>query len=55
MGAHTIGSGLRRASSLISAHGWYARYAVPLADAPLSRLLPLATIEAALKAAGKYR
>lgn len=34
---------------------WYARYgAVPLLDAPLSLLLPLATIEAALKAAGKY-
>lgn len=28
--------------------------AVPLPDAPLSPLLPLATIEAALKAAGKY-
>jgi len=35
--------------------GWYARYrAVPLADAPLTLLLPLATIEATLKAAGKY-
>jgi GNAT superfamily N-acetyltransferase len=35
--------------------GWYASYgAVPLADAPLTSLLPLATIEAALKAAGKY-
>jgi GNAT superfamily N-acetyltransferase len=35
--------------------GWYARYgAVPLLDAPLSLLLPLATIEAALKKAGKY-
>jgi GNAT superfamily N-acetyltransferase len=34
--------------------GWYARYgAVPLLDAPLSLLLPLATIAAALKAAGK--
>jgi len=34
--------------------GWYARYgAVPLLDAPLSLLLPLPTIEAALKAAGK--
>ena len=34
---------------------WYARYgAVPLLDAPLSLLLPLATIAAALKAAGKY-
>jgi len=34
---------------------WYARYgAVPLLDAPLSLVLPLATIEAALKAAGKY-
>ncbi len=30
--------------------GWYARYgAMPLLDAPLSLLLPLATIEAALK------
>jgi GNAT superfamily N-acetyltransferase len=35
--------------------GWYVSYgAAPLADAPLSLLLPLATIEAALKAAGKY-
>jgi GNAT superfamily N-acetyltransferase len=34
---------------------WYAGYgAVPLLDAPLTLLLPLATIEAALKAAGKY-
>jgi GNAT superfamily N-acetyltransferase len=32
---------------------WYARYgAVPLLDAPLTLLLPLATIEAALKKAG---
>ncbi len=32
--------------------GWYAGYgAVPLADAPLSLLLPLATIPAALKSA----
>ena len=35
--------------------GWYASYgAVPLRDAPLSLVLPLATIEAALKRAGKY-
>jgi len=35
--------------------GWYAGYgAVPLLDAPLSLLLPLATIEAALRKAGKY-
>jgi len=35
--------------------GWYGRYgAVPLLDAPLSLLLPLATIDAALKKAGKY-
>ena len=35
--------------------GWYARYgAVPLLDAPLTLLLPLPTIGAALKAAGKY-
>jgi len=35
--------------------GWYAGYgAVPLLDAPLSRVLPLATIEGALKKAGKY-
>jgi len=35
--------------------GWYATYgAIPLLDAPLSLLLPLATIEAALKKAGKY-
>jgi GNAT superfamily N-acetyltransferase len=34
---------------------WYAGYgAVPLLDAPLTLLLPLATIQAALKAAGKY-
>ena len=34
---------------------WYARYgAVPLLDAPLSLVLPLATIEAALQEAGKY-
>ena len=34
---------------------WYAGYgAIPLADSPLTLLLPLATIEAALKAAGKY-
>jgi GNAT superfamily N-acetyltransferase len=33
---------------------WYAGYgAVPLLDAPLSLLLPLATIEAALRKAGK--
>ena len=35
--------------------GWYASYgAVPLRDAPLSLLLPLATMEAALRKAGKY-
>jgi GNAT superfamily N-acetyltransferase len=35
--------------------GWYASYgAVPLLDAPLSLLLPLATIEEALRKAGKY-
>jgi len=34
---------------------WYAGYgAVPLLDAPLSLMLPLATIEAALRKAGKY-
>ena len=34
-----------------SVAGWYARYgAVPLEDAPLTLMLPLATIEAALKA-----
>jgi GNAT superfamily N-acetyltransferase len=34
--------------------GWYASYgAVPLLDTPLSLLLPLATIEAALKKAGR--
>jgi GNAT superfamily N-acetyltransferase len=33
---------------------WYASYgAVPLVDAPLSLLLPLATVEAALRSAGK--
>lgn len=36
------------------AAGWYAGYgAVPLLDAPLTLLLPLATIEAALRKAGK--
>ncbi len=35
--------------------GWCASYgAVPRLDAPLSLLLPLATIEAALKKAKKY-
>jgi GNAT superfamily N-acetyltransferase len=35
--------------------GWYAGYgAMPLQDAPLTLLLPLATVEAALKSAGKY-
>lgn len=35
--------------------GWYASYgAVPLLDAPLSLVLALGTIEAALKKAGKY-
>jgi GNAT superfamily N-acetyltransferase len=34
--------------------GWYASYgAIPLLDAPLCLLLPLATMEAALKKAGK--
>jgi hypothetical protein len=37
------------------AAGWYASYgAVPMLDTPLSLLLLLTTIEAALKAAGKY-
>jgi hypothetical protein len=36
------------------AANWYASYgAVPLTDAPLSLLLPLATLRAALEAAGK--
>ena len=35
--------------------GWYASYgAMPLLDAPLSLLLPLATIETVLKKTGKY-
>jgi len=35
--------------------GWYASYgAVRLLDAPLTLLLPLATVEIALKKAGKY-
>lgn len=35
--------------------GWYAGYgAMPLQDAHLTLLLPLATVEAALKSAGKY-
>jgi GNAT superfamily N-acetyltransferase len=35
--------------------GWYMSYgAMPLLDVPLSLLLPLATMEAALKKAGKY-
>jgi len=34
--------------------GWYASYgAVPMLDMPLTLLLPLATVEAALKIAGK--
>ena len=34
---------------------WYASYgAIPLSDAPLSLLLPLATIESALRKTGKY-
>jgi hypothetical protein len=34
--------------------GWYASYgAMPLVDEPLSLLLPLKTIEAALRASGK--
>jgi hypothetical protein len=34
-----------------SVAGWYASYgAVPLLDAPLALLLPLATVEGALKA-----
>jgi ribosomal protein S18 acetylase RimI-like enzyme len=37
-----------------SVAGWYASFgAIPLLDAPLTLLLPLATIEAALKRAGK--
>ncbi len=37
-----------------SVAGWYARYgAIPLEDAPLTLLLPLKTIAAALKAAGQ--
>ncbi len=37
------------------AAGWYASYgAVPLLDAPLTLLLPLATVETALKKARKY-
>jgi hypothetical protein len=36
------------------AANWYASYgAVPLADAPLSLLLPLATVQTALESAGK--
>jgi GNAT superfamily N-acetyltransferase len=38
-----------------SVTGWYSRLgAVALRDAPLCLLLPLATIEAALKKAGRY-
>ena len=34
---------------------WYSSYgALPLADASLTLLLPLATVHAALKAAGKH-
>lgn len=37
------------------AAGWYTSYsAVPLLDAPLTLLLPLVTVQAALTAAGKY-
>ena len=48
-----------RAALLIDAKNeraakWYASYgAVPLADAPLSLVLPLATVQAALESAGK--
>jgi GNAT superfamily N-acetyltransferase len=39
----------------VRAARWYASYgAIPLADAPLTLLLPLTTIEAALNTAGKY-
>ena len=35
--------------------GWYASYgALPLLDSPLSLVLPLTTVEAALKKAGKF-
>ena len=38
-----------------SAAGWYTRYGVvPLEDAPLTLMLPLATIKLVLPAAGKY-
>ena len=37
------------------AAAWYASFgAVPLLDAPLTLLLPLATVEAALRKAGRY-
>jgi GNAT superfamily N-acetyltransferase len=37
------------------AAAWYASYgAVPLLDAPLTLMLPLATVEAALRKAGRY-
>ncbi|MEI7591485.1 MAG: GNAT family N-acetyltransferase, partial [Deltaproteobacteria bacterium] len=35
---------------------WYASYgALPLLDAPLTLLLPLNLVEAAVKTAGKFR
>jgi len=35
--------------------GWYASYgAVPLLDAPLSLLLPIATVEAALRSGSEF-
>jgi len=38
-----------------SVAAWYASYgALPMLDAPLSLVLPLATMEAALRKAGKY-
>jgi GNAT superfamily N-acetyltransferase len=38
-----------------SVAGWYATFgAAPLTDAPLTLMLPLATLDAALRAAGKY-
>jgi hypothetical protein len=42
------------APAVTRAAAWYASYgALPLLDAPLSLLLPLTTVEAALKAARK--
>jgi hypothetical protein len=43
-----------RSMMLATSPLWACYDAVPLLDAPLSLLLPLATVQAALEKAGKY-